>query len=76
VPPPVVQAVVPAVEAPAPLQGSTLALIDLNLDDSPANKGKQAADVEAAEALDGAATSAVLGGDQAEASAGWRTSLG
>jgi hypothetical protein len=28
-------------------------------------------DVEAAEALDGAGTSAALGGDQAEASAGW-----
>jgi hypothetical protein len=29
------------------------------------------ADVEAAEALDGAGTSATLGGDQAEALAGW-----
>jgi hypothetical protein len=45
---------VPAVEAPA--------LIDLTLDDSPANKGKHVADVEAAEALDGAGTSAALGG--------------
>jgi hypothetical protein len=63
--------VVPAVEASALPQGSTLALIDLTLDDSPADKGKQAADVEAAETLDGAGTSAALGGDQAEASAGW-----
>jgi hypothetical protein len=60
-----------AVEAPAPPQGSTLALIDLTLDDSPTNKGKQAADVEAAEALDEAGTSAALGGDQAEALVGW-----
>jgi hypothetical protein len=35
VPPPIVQAVVPVAEAPAPPQGSTLALIDLTLDDSP-----------------------------------------
>jgi hypothetical protein len=39
----------------------TPALIDLTLDDSPADKGKQAADVEAAEALDGAGTSVALG---------------
>jgi hypothetical protein len=69
--PPIIQAVVLAVEAPAPPQGLTLALIDLTLDDSPADKGKQAVDVEAAEALDGAGASTMLGGDQAEASAGW-----
>jgi hypothetical protein len=63
--------VVPIVEALALSQGSTPALIDLTLDDSLADKGKQAADVEAAEALDGAGTSAALRGDQAEASAGW-----
>jgi hypothetical protein len=49
----------------------TLALIDLTLDDSPANKGKQVADVEAAEAADRAGTSTALEGDQAEVSAGW-----
>jgi hypothetical protein len=49
----------------------TLALIDLIVDDSPANKGKQEADVEMAEASDWASTSVALGGDQAEASAGW-----
>jgi hypothetical protein len=70
-PPPVIQAVVPAVEALALPQGSTLALIDLTLDDSLANKGKQEADIEAVEALDGAGTSAALGGDQAKVSAGW-----
>jgi hypothetical protein len=63
--------VVPAVEVPAPPQGSTPALIDLTVDDSPADKGKQEADVETAEASDRADTSAALGGDQGEASAGW-----
>jgi hypothetical protein len=70
-PPPIVRAMVPVVEVPAPPQGSTPALIDLTLDDSPADKGKQVADVEAAEAADRACTSAALEGDQAEASAGW-----
>jgi hypothetical protein len=70
-PPPVIQAVVPAVEALALPQGSTLALIDLTLDDSLADKGKQAPDIEAVEALDGAGTSVTLGGDQAKVSAGW-----
>jgi hypothetical protein len=61
VPPPIVQAVVPVVEAPSPPQGSTPALIDLTLDNSPANKGKQAVGVEAAEAADRAGTSVALG---------------
>jgi hypothetical protein len=63
--------VVRAVDASALPQGSTPALIDLTLDDSPVDKGKQAADIEVAETLDGAGTSAALGGDQAEESAGW-----
>jgi hypothetical protein len=62
-PPPIVQAVVPVAEVPAPPQGLTLALIDLILDNSPVDKGKQAVDVGAAEALDGVGTSAALGGD-------------
>jgi hypothetical protein len=70
-PPPIIQAVVPVVEVPAPPQGSTPTLIDLTLDDSPADKGKQVADVEVAEAADRVGTSAALEGDQAEASAGW-----
>jgi hypothetical protein len=70
-PPPIVQAVVPAVEASALPQGSTPALIDLTVDDSPADKGKQEANVETAEASDRAGTSVALGGDQAEASARW-----
>jgi hypothetical protein len=63
--------VVPAVEAPVLPQGSTLALIDLTADDSPADKGKQEVNIEMAEASDRASTSAALGGDQAEASVGW-----
>jgi hypothetical protein len=63
--------VVPAVEALAPPQGSTPALINLTTDDSPADKGKQEVDVEMAEASDRAGTSAALGGDQAKASARW-----
>jgi hypothetical protein len=55
--------VVPVVEVSAPPQGSTLALIDLSLDDSTTDKRKQATDVEVAEAFDGAGTSAALGGD-------------
>jgi hypothetical protein len=43
----------------------------LQVDDSPADKGKQEADVETAEASDRAGTSAALGGDQAEALARW-----
>jgi hypothetical protein len=64
-------AVVPAVETPAPAQGSTPALIDLTVDDSPSDKGKQKADVETAEASDQAGTSTALGGVQGEASARW-----
>jgi hypothetical protein len=71
VPPPIVQAVVPAVEVPALPQGSTLALNDLTADDSPADKGKQEVDVETVEASDRADTSTALGGDQAEVSARW-----
>jgi hypothetical protein len=62
---------VPAVEAPAPSEGSTPALINLTVDDSPADKGQQEADVETAEASDWPGTSAALGDDQAEASARW-----
>jgi hypothetical protein len=62
-PPPIVQAVVPVVEAPALPQGSTLALIDLIIDDSPADKGKKEVDVKTAKASDRADTSMMLGGD-------------
>jgi hypothetical protein len=76
VPPPVVQAVVPAVEASALPQGSTPALIDLTLDDSPVDKGKHAANVEAAKALDGAGTSVALGVTRTRCQLGGRTSPG
>jgi hypothetical protein len=71
VPPPIVQAVEPAFEAPALPQGLTLALVDLTVDDSLADKGKQKVDVETAEASDRPGTSMALGDDQAEASAKW-----
>jgi hypothetical protein len=63
--------VVPAVKTLALPQGSTPALIDLTIDDSPSDKGKQKADIEATEALDWPGTSVVLGDDLAEASARW-----
>jgi hypothetical protein len=63
--------VVLAVEAPALPQGLTPALVDLTVDDSPADKGKHKAGVEMAEASDRPGTSAALGDDQAEASARW-----
>jgi hypothetical protein len=71
VPQPIIQAMAPIVEVLAPPQGSALALIDLIVDDSPADKGKQKVDVETAEVSDRAGTSAALGGDQSEASARW-----
>jgi hypothetical protein len=71
VPPPIVHAVVPVVKTPAPPHGSTLALIDLTVDGSPSDKGKQKADVETAEASDRPGTSVALGDDLAEASARW-----
>jgi hypothetical protein len=55
----------------APPLGSTPALIDLTVDDSPSAKGKQKADVETVEASDRPGTSAALGDDLAEASARW-----
>jgi hypothetical protein len=70
-PPPILQVVVSAVEMPAPPQGSTLALIDLTVDGSPSDNGKQKADIETAEASDRPGTSAALGDDLAEASARW-----
>jgi hypothetical protein len=71
VPPPIVQAVVPAVETPALPQGSTPALIDLTVDGSPSDKGKQKVNVETAEASDRPGIQAALGDDLAEALAMW-----
>jgi hypothetical protein len=46
-------------------------VIDLTLDDSPSDKGKQKADVEMVDALDRPGTSAAPDGDAAETSGGW-----
>jgi hypothetical protein len=71
VPPPIIKAVVLTVEMPALPQGSTLALIDLTVDGSPSDKGKQKADVKTAEASDRPGTPAVLVDDLAKASGRW-----
>jgi hypothetical protein len=57
--------VVPVVEVPALPQGSTPALIDLTLDDSPVDKGKQVVGVEGAEAADQVGLSAAVEGAKA-----------
>jgi hypothetical protein len=75
-PPPIVQVVVPAVEAPALPQGSTPALIDLTADDSPADKGKQEVNIETTEASDRAGTSTVLGVTRPRRQLGGLTSPG
>jgi hypothetical protein len=71
VPPSNVQVVAPIVEMPAPPQGSTLAIIDLTIDDPPADKGKQKEDVKMVDALDRPGTSTTSGDDLAEAFARW-----
>jgi hypothetical protein len=76
VPPPNVQAVVPTDERPAPPQGSTLAVIDLTIDDPPSNKGKQKVDVEMVDAPDRPGTSVTSGDDVAEASTRWPDFMG
>jgi hypothetical protein len=76
VPPPNVQAVAPTDERPAPPQGSTLAVIDLTIDDPPSNKGKQKADVELVDAPDRPGTFVTSGDDMAEASARWLDFMG
>jgi hypothetical protein len=75
-PPSNVQAVAPIVEMPAPPQGSTPAVIDLTVDDPPADKGKQKADVEMVDAPDQPGTSATSGDDLAEVSAKWPDFVG
>jgi hypothetical protein len=41
----------PAIEGPAPVEGSTPVMVDLTLDDSPLDKGKQVVGVEGVEGL-------------------------
>jgi hypothetical protein len=50
---------------------STLAVIDLTVDDPPSVKGKQKADVETVDAPERPGTSVALGDDLAETSARW-----
>jgi hypothetical protein len=69
-PPPVVPVVAPAIEAPALAQGSTSAMVDLTLDDSPIDKGKQVVGVERVEAADQASPSTVVEGAEAADQAG------
>jgi hypothetical protein len=70
-PPPVVlEEEVPAVEGPAPTKGSTPAMVDLTLDDSPLDKGKQLVGVEEVEAVDQASPLATVDGAGAAAQAG------
>jgi hypothetical protein len=60
-PPPVVlEEEVLVVEGPAPVEGSMPAMVDLTLDDSPLDKGKQVVGVEGVEAVDQAGPSAVV----------------
>jgi hypothetical protein len=54
-----------------PPRGSTLGVIDLMLDGSPSDKGKQKMDVEMVDASDRPGTSAVPGGDAAKMSGRW-----
>jgi hypothetical protein len=63
--------VVPIVETSAPPQGSILAIIDLTVDDSPSDKGKQKGDVEMVDASDRPGTSTTLRDDLADVSARW-----
>jgi hypothetical protein len=70
-PPPNMQAVAPIDGRPVSPQGSTLAVINLTVDDPPSNKGKQKADVEMVDAPNRPETSVMLEDDMAEASARW-----
>jgi hypothetical protein len=65
--PPEAQEEVLASRGPLPPQGSTSGVIDLTLDGSPSDKGKQ----EAVHASDRLGTSTASGGDATETSGGW-----
>jgi hypothetical protein len=69
-PPSVVPVVAPVVEAAAPAQGSTSALIDLTLNDSLIDKGKQVVGIEGAEAVDQGGPPATVEGAEAADQAG------
>jgi hypothetical protein len=76
VPSPNVKVVAPTDEKSALLQGSTLAIIDLTIDDLPFDKGKQKADIKMVDAPDRPGTSITSGDDVAEASARWPDFIG
>jgi hypothetical protein len=59
-----------------PPLGSTPTVIDLTIDDPPADKGKQKADIEMVDVPDQPGTTATLGDDLAEASARWPDFIG
>jgi hypothetical protein len=61
---------VPAVEGSAPAEGSTPAMVDLTLDNSPLDKGKQVVGVGEVEAVDQAGPLAAVDGAGATAQAG------
>jgi hypothetical protein len=61
----------PASGGPLSPQGSTPAMIDLTVDDSPSNKGKQKADVEMVDASDQPRTFTAPDGDVVETSGRW-----
>jgi hypothetical protein len=63
--------VVPIDERPALPQGSTLAVIDLTIDDPPSDKGKQKADIEMVDAPDQPGTSITSGDNVAKVSTRW-----
>jgi hypothetical protein len=69
-PPEVPEEEVPVVEGPALAEGSTPAMVDLTLDDSPLDKGKQVVGVKGVEAVDQAGPSAVVGEAGAAGEAG------
>jgi hypothetical protein len=67
---PMVTAAVPVIEAPALAQGLTPAVVDLTLDDSPVDKGKQVVGVEEVEAVDQAGPFMAIEGAEAADQAG------
>jgi hypothetical protein len=69
-PPEVLEEEVPVVEGPALVEESTPATVDLTLDDSPLDKGKQVVGVEGVEAVDQAGPTAAVGEAGAAGEAG------
>jgi hypothetical protein len=68
--PVVLEEEVPATEGSAPAEGSTPTMVDLTLNDSPIDKGKQVVGVEEVEAVDQAGPSVAVDGAGAAGQAG------